>query len=57
MQFNEGLSVCGCTVGTLAVANSAVYMVGSAFKELDGSLVAETKCAPNDFQKDRENFL
>lgn len=30
---------------TMVAANAAVYVVGSAFKELDGSLVAGAKCS------------
>lgn len=29
---------------TMAIANTGVYMIGAAFKELDGSLVAGAKC-------------
>lgn len=38
------LSTLGKAFGALAVANGAVYLIGSAFKELDGSLVAGAKC-------------
>lgn len=36
----------GKSLALLAVANTAVYAVGSAFKEFDGSLVAGAKCSP-----------
>jgi hypothetical protein len=35
------------SLATLAVANTGVYVIGSAFKSLDGSIVAGAKCDPN----------
>ena len=34
----------GTTLATFAAANVGVYIVGSAFKDLDGSMVAGAKC-------------
>ena len=31
-------------LGSMAIANAGIYAIGSAFKELDGSLVAGAKC-------------
>lgn len=35
----------GKSLATFAAANVGVYVIGSAFKNLDGSLVAGAKCA------------
>lgn len=36
----------GKTLLVFATANVGVYTMGSAFKDLDGSMVAGAKCAP-----------
>ncbi len=40
------LSRGGKSLALLAAANVGVYVIGSAFKNLDGSLVAGAKCVP-----------
>lgn len=40
------LTKLGASAGSLMMANVGVYVIGSAFKNLDGSLVAGAKCQP-----------
>jgi len=40
------LSKLGASAGSLMLANAGVYAIGSAFKSLDGSMVAGAKCQP-----------